>query len=326
MLPAVSTDPARSDCPTTESKPGDSLLNPVQSTAGQVQEDKDSKSETKKDKTPVLWRIDRFLEVWLAPILVGIACLVVAENSEHDQKLRWLEGLERLVLALVAAFSTFNYQKTLNKLKNWTLVRNAYLLNLLTAANAILFGLVIYFSTPTVRLTGIVLIYAVFVLANLLQIYRSLDHCSDRKKRSALVLEGSTFLRQENAPTLIAYTLAVVLVAVAARFLPVDEAFLKVFVGGIAAFHLGLSVFQYSIAIRPNDPVEVVLEKSEWSEEAYNRVAEIPKSSRGWCYLLAICSVVAVGAMVTDVWRIIVPGPSVVLEAPIVHMPKRPVK
>src|SRR5581483_6474759 len=229
-------------------------------------------------KLPVLWRVDRGLEKWLAPILVGVVCLFVGSNSEHDQKLHLLENLERVVLAIVAAFATFNYQKTLDKLKRWTRERHAYLLNLLTAANALLFGLVIYFNKPTLRITGIVGIYAVFVTANVLQVCRSIKQCSDRKKQAALVLEAYTFLLQENAPTLVAYSLAVAVIAAAPLFLSVDETLIKVFTGGIATFHLGLSVIQYSIAILPNDPVEVVLDKSEWSEEAYQRVDRIPVS------------------------------------------------
>jgi hypothetical protein len=280
--------------------------------------------QTAKKKSPLLWRMDDVLELCLAPILVAFTCFFVGTNSEHDLKLHVLENLERFVLSIVAAFATFNYQKTLGRLKSWTLERHAYLLNLLTGANAFLFGFVIYFSKPTLRLTGIVAIYAVFVGANVLQVFMSLNQCSDRKRRATLVLEAYTFLRQENAPTLVAYALVVVAITVAPHFLEVDETLIKVFTGGIAAFHLGLSVIQYSIAIRKNDPVEVVLDRSEWTEGAYERVDKISASLKRWGFLLAAPVLVAAVAMMADIWPLIVPGRPVVLKVPNL-VPKPPI-
>jgi len=196
----------------------------------------------------------------------------------------------------MAAFSTHNYQTILQKLKDAKVLRRRYLVNILSGVNVIWFWCVVVYDAPVTRLSAIVAIYATFVIANLIQISRSAASCGTSRLRAELALQGSAFLREENAPTLFAYTLVVLLVTMTPHIAAVDEKFVKIFVGGVAAFHLGLSIVKYWIAIRRN-PVDDIWATCTWTSAAFGAVKDLPRKMR-WCKIVLIICIVVTSVVI----------------------------
>lgn len=263
-------------------------------------------SPTKEEpRSRLFWRLDRCVEILLAPVLVFIACMFVVVNPERDEALRALEILERFTLAVVAGFSTFNYQQTLDLLKRCRALRSAYFINILTAVNVFLFSLVIRYNRPSARLTGIVAIYAVFLVGNFFQVSRSVSskYCADTLQGAILAFKSHKILLEDNIPTLIGYTSAVLLVVIGPRYYKIDETFLRFFAGGIAAFHLTLSVIRYSLEIHRN-VIQVVLEDSKETDKVFGLINQIPRDVKWWRLAPAMCPVIALGAMEADIHHV----------------------
>jgi hypothetical protein len=220
-------------------------------------------------------------------LLVG----VLLKGVKADEELKPFVWLENFVLAFMAGVSTHNYQTTAAKLRDLPVSSVVFRLNLLMLVNAIWFTLTVFFTDPTPRLSFIVAIYATFTAANIIQVTKSsvVKAC---KARSNAILEASAFLREENGPTMIAYTFMVVAVMLYSKFRAAQHQYLEAFAGGVAAFHLGLSIVRYFRAIGKDDPITSVLNTVEWTGQAVSALNTIPSKSITWKRWVGGCSLI----------------------------------
>jgi hypothetical protein len=245
-------------------------------------------------------RTDGILGPMYFPVLVGALLIVgvLYKGVDAKDELKPFVWVENFVLALMAGFSTANYQKTAKKLKELPVDVATFRLNILIWVNAGWFALTVLFTEPTPRLSFIVAIYVTFTIANIIQVTKSstLETCN---ARSNALLEGSAFMREENGPTMVAYTLVVIAVVLHTKYRAADRPYLEAFAGGVAAFHLGLSIVKYSLAIGKTDPITSVLNAVEWNEKAAAELNAIPNKSILWKWFTGLCiltvSVVLVG-------------------------------
>ena len=246
---------------------------------------------------------DAFEEFWdsaFFPVLMSVLLLmwVYAKGEDHGPSLQWFLWAENFVLAVMAGISTHNYQSTKAKVKSLSSPDSRkYRLTTLMLFNAFLFSAVVYFTDPTPRLSFIVLIYATFSLSNIIQVANSV-HITEGKRRAIAMLEASGFLRAENGPTMLAYASMLVLIVLYSHRFPSQHPYLEAFSGGVAAFHLGLSVVRYALAIGRGDPLDKAMNTVEWTEGALATLAVVPGKNQKWKWSVATCCAVVVGVLV----------------------------